>query len=113
MPTTEEVRAAAATVFDPEIPVNIVDLGLIYTIEVTDGKADILMSLTSEHCPAAVQIPSQIKDAVEALEGIEAAEVTVTFDPPWGPHLISDAGREVLGIPDPEPDAGDDGGDPA
>ena len=113
MPTPDEVRDAAATVFDPEIPVNIVDLGLIYTIEVSDAKVDILMSLTSEHCPAAVQIPSQIKDAVEAMEGIEEAEVTVTFDPPWGPHLISEAGREVLGIPDPAPDPQADSGETA
>jgi metal-sulfur cluster biosynthetic enzyme len=98
MPTSEEVFAVLAEIYDPEIPVNIVDLGLIYTVEVVDTTCNITMTLTSQSCPEARSIPETMKGKVNAMEGIDGTEIEIVWDPMWSPQLISEAGREILGI---------------
>lgn len=99
---TEQVYAQLREVFDPEIPVNIVDLGLIYDVKVDGPKCDIRMTLTSQSCPEAKTIPDVMKRRVNTIDGIEETEIEVTFDPAWTPQLISEEGRKVLGIEDEE-----------
>ncbi len=87
------------TIFDPEIPVNIYDIGLIYEIEVSDaGDAHILMTLTSPMCPVAESLPPEVEIKVGAIEGIRSADVEVTWDPPWTPELMSEAAQLELGM---------------
>ena len=101
MPTTEEVYEQLRQVYDPEIPVNIVDLGLIYGVAIDAETAKITMTLTSQSCPEARTIPEVMKRRVNTVDGIEETEIEIVWEPQWGPHLISDEGRKVLGI---EPD---------
>jgi metal-sulfur cluster biosynthetic enzyme len=85
--------------FDPEISINIYDLGLIYDIDLTAlPNAKITHTLTSAFCPAADQIVSDIKGAAETVEGIDDCEVITTFDPPFGPDKMSEEARLILGI---------------
>lgn len=104
MPTAEDVRTELKQVFDPEIPVNIVDLGLIYDIAVEGEKAAIKMTLTSQACPEARSIPDTVKRRVVAMQGIDEASVDIVWEPTWGPHLISQEGRAILGIEDDDDD---------
>lgn len=93
----EDVIEVLKTVYDPEIPVNIVDLGLIYGIEITeDGKVNILMTLTAPGCPIGDTIAFEIKDKLMQIEGITDVNVEITFEPPWTLDRISEDGREVL-----------------
>lgn len=96
----EQVREALRGVFDPEIPVNIVDLGLVYEIHVDAGKkhAHVLMTLTAPNCPVAELIPSQAKKRVKSVPGIETAEVDLVFDPPWSMENMSEAAKLQLGM---------------
>lgn len=98
MPTTEEVYDQLKQVFDPEIPVNIVDLGLIYDVKVEDPKVLITMTLTSQSCPEARTIPDVMRRRCNSLEGIEETDIEIVFEPAWTPHLISDEGRKALGM---------------
>ncbi len=98
MPTTEDVYAQLRQVYDPEIPVNIVDLGLIYSVAIEDQTARIVMTLTSQSCPEARTIPEVMKRRVNSIDGIEDTDIQIVWQPQWGPHLISDEGRKVLGI---------------
>ncbi len=98
MPTSEEITAVLSEIYDPEIPVNIVDLGLIYTVDVEDTTCKIKMTLTSQSCPEARNIPEMMKAKVNAMEGIEGTEIEIVWDPMWSPQLISEKGREILGI---------------
>ena len=100
MPTSEDVYSELKQIFDPEIPVNIVDLGLIYEVEVQDSKCKVSMTLTSQACPAAKSLPDEVKRRAEGLDGIDQTDVEVTFEPPWSPQLISPEGRAILGIED-------------
>ena len=103
MVTKEAVLEELKRVFDPEIPVNVVDLGLIYACAVDpQGNVDIRMTLTSQGCPAAQAIPEEVRARTEALEGVSKVSVSVVFDPPWHPSRISPAGRQLLGIPEGE-----------
>lgn len=86
------------SVYDPEISVNVYDLGLIYNVQVKENKADILMSLTSAFCPAADDIIADVTAAAQSAPGIETANVEVTFDPQWGPELMSEDAQLLLGI---------------
>ena len=87
------------TIFDPEIPVNIYELGLIYKIDVDENsKANILMTLTTPNCPVAESLPAEVKEKVQALEGISGCEVELTFDPPWDQDMISEAALLDLGL---------------
>lgn len=103
MVTREQVIEELRNVFDPEIPVNIVDLGLIYDCAVDPkGSVEIKMTLTAQGCPAAKAIPEEVRARAEAIEGVEKVNVSVVFDPPWHPSRISAAGRQLLGIPEGE-----------
>jgi FeS assembly SUF system protein len=93
----DEIIEVLKTVYDPEIPVNIVDLGLIYGIEIDEkGKVHILMTLTAPGCPIGDTIAFEIKDKLLQIEGVSDVEVEITFDPPWTLDRISEEGREVL-----------------
>jgi len=96
--TEKDVRNALKTVKDPELGLDLVVLGLIYDIEVTENRADVLISLTSPLCPVAGQIVDDAKQAVLGVEGIDEAEVELTFDPPWTPERISPLIRSSLGL---------------
>jgi metal-sulfur cluster biosynthetic enzyme len=89
---------ALRTVIDPELMINIVDLGLVYSINHSDRKALIEMTLTSPACPAGPQIISQAKMALEKIQGIDAAEIKLTMSPPWTPDRMTDDARDQLGI---------------
>lgn len=87
------------TIYDPEIPVNIYDLGLIYEINVgDDDKVEIVMTLTAPNCPVADQILIDVKQNVETVEGIKEAEVKLVFDPPWDQNMLSDEAKLELGM---------------
>lgn len=100
MPTLDDVYAELKQVFDPEIPVNIVDLGLVYDVAIEGSTCKVKMTLTSQACPEARTIPDMVKRRVNTLEGIEETEVEVVWDPQWTPQLISPEGRAILGIED-------------
>ena len=102
-PTTEDVYKELKQVYDPEIPVNIVDLGLVYDVKVDDGGAcNITMTLTSQACPEARTIPEVMKRRVNALPGITGTAIQIVWEPAWGPHKISPEGRALLGLDEPE-----------
>jgi metal-sulfur cluster biosynthetic enzyme len=101
MPTTEDVYKELRQVFDPEIPVNIVDLGLVYDVKVQDsGVCNITMTLTSQSCPEARTIPEVMKRRVNALPGVTGTEIQIVWEPAWSPQKISPEGRIQLGIED-------------
>jgi len=96
-----DIVAALCTCFDPEIPVNIYELGLIYEIEIAPtGAAAIRMTLTSPMCPAAGSLPGDVQRKVQAVPKITSAKVDVVWDPPWDKHLMSEAAKLQLGIDD-------------
>lgn len=98
-PLYEQVVDACRTVFDPEIPVNIFDLGLVYTIDINpENDVSILMTLTAPGCPVAGEMPGWVADAVEPLPGVKSVDVKMTFDPPWGMDMMSDEARLELGF---------------
>ena len=93
------VIAAISEIFDPEIPVNIYELGLIYDVHVGDeGKIDLVMTLTSPHCPVAEILPGQVKSRVELVEGVNEVELELTWEPPWTPDNMSEAAKLELGF---------------
>ena len=98
-PLYDGVVEACKTVFDPEIPVNIFDLGLIYTILIDDaGQVGITMTLTAPGCPVAGEMPGWVQNAVGAVPGVQDVDVTMTFDPQWGMDMMSDEARLELGF---------------
>lgn len=95
----EDVVQACRSVYDPEIPVNIYDLGLIYTIAIDDENAvNITMTLTAPGCPVAGEMPGWVADAVEPLPGVKQVDVEMTFEPQWGMEMMSDEARLELGF---------------
>jgi FeS assembly SUF system protein len=95
----EAVIAALKDIFDPEIPVNIYDLGLIYGVEIDDGGgAHVTMTLTTPHCPVAESMPGEVELRVASVPGIRDAEVNLVWDPPWGPDKMTDEARLELGM---------------
>lgn len=95
----EAVVAALKDIFDPEIPVNIYDLGLVYGVEVTnDGHAVVTMTLTTPHCPVAESMPGEVELRVASVPGIATAEVNLVWDPPWSPANMTDEARLELGM---------------
>lgn len=87
------------TVYDPEIPVNVYDLGLIYDIDVKENNtAEITMTLTAPNCPVADQVLMEVKTAVEQVEGIKEADVNLVFDPPWDQSMLTDEAKLELGM---------------
>ena len=97
--TYEAVIAALKDIFDPEIPVNIYDLGLIYAVDVTaEGHVAVTMTLTTPHCPVAESMPGEVELRVGAVPGVRDAEVNLVWDPPWDPAKMSDEARLELGM---------------
>lgn len=95
----EGVIAALRDIFDPEIPVNIYDLGLIYGVDITDdGGVTVTMTLTTPHCPVAESMPGEVELRVGAVPGVRDAEVNLVWDPPWDPAKMSDEARLELGM---------------
>ncbi len=95
----ENVVHTIKSCYDPEIPVNIYELGLIYQIRVkSDGKVHIKMTLTSPNCPAAQSLPAEVREKVEQVNGVKEAEVEIVWDPPWTPSRMSEAARLELGM---------------
>lgn len=94
----EAVIGALRTVFDPEIPIDIYELGLIYRVSFVDDRAFVEMSLTSPGCPVAGEMPGMVREAVLQVEGISAADVTLVWDPPWNPDMMSEDAKLYLGF---------------
>ncbi len=99
-PVTEDaVIAACGNVYDPEIPVNIYELGLIYAIDVApEGRVHVEMTLTAPGCPSAQELPEQLREAVMAVPGVAACDVDVVWDPPWDPSRMSEDARLALNM---------------
>lgn len=98
-PLTDKVIEALKTVYDPEIPVNIYDLGLIYDLRISaEGNVDLDMTLTAPGCPVAEHFPSWVEDAVKMVEGINDAHVELVWDPPWNPDRMSEEAKLELGF---------------
>ncbi len=97
----EEVTDALRDVYDPEIPLNIVDLGLVYDVSVSDDKnVSVLMTLTAAGCGMGPFIAQQAEWAVAEVEGVKDVNVEIVFEPPWSPERISEDGKKILGIDD-------------
>jgi FeS assembly SUF system protein len=98
-PLEEAVIAALREVFDPEIPVNIFDLGLVYVVDIAkNGDVYIGMTLTAPGCPVAGEIPIWVRDAVMPVDGVKNVEVEILWDPPWRPDYMSEAAKLDLGM---------------
>ena len=98
-PLYDAVREACRSVYDPEIPVNIFDLGLIYTIDIDDeANVSIIMSLTAPGCPVAGEMPGWVADAVEPMPGVKTVNVELVWEPQWGMDMMSDEARLELGF---------------
>jgi metal-sulfur cluster biosynthetic enzyme len=98
MPTREEVIDALRAVEDPELGMDIVDLGLLYDVEVEERKVHVTFSLTSMGCPVGPMIEEQIRETVASMEGVEEVESELTWDPPWSPEKMSDDAKFILGF---------------
>ena len=96
--TKDEVLGALKTVYDPEIPVNVVDLGLIYDVQVSDSDVYVQMTLTFPGCGMGAYIGQQAEWAIQELDGVEEVQIEMVFDPPWSPDLISEEARAQLGL---------------
>ncbi|ABS64863.1 FeS assembly SUF system protein [Parvibaculum lavamentivorans DS-1] len=96
---TDDIIAALKTVYDPEIPVDIYELGLIYKVDISDDRDVVVdMTLTAPGCPVAGTMPIMVEDAVRTVEGIADVRVNMTFDPPWDPSRMSDEARVALNM---------------
>lgn len=98
MADQETLLDALRTVKDPELNVNVVDLGLVYTVQTRDDVVDVEMTLTSPACPAGPEILRNAVEALEKIEGVTKANVKLVMSPPWSPDRMSDAARDELGI---------------
>ena len=95
----ETVVKVLKTIYDPEIPVDIYELGLIYDVFLNeDNDVKILMTLTTPNCPVAESLPQEVKDKVASIEGVKSADVEMTFDPPWSRDLMSEEAKLELGF---------------
>jgi FeS assembly SUF system protein len=96
---TDEIVAGLKTVYDPEIPADIYELGLIYRIDISDDReVTIDMTLTTPNCPAAQELPIMVENAVSSVPGVGQAKVNIVWDPPWDPSRMSDEARTVLNM---------------
>jgi FeS assembly SUF system protein len=96
---TDEIVGALKTVYDPEIPADIYELGLIYKVDIDDERVvKIDMTLTTPNCPAAADLPAQVENAVAGVAGVREAKVSIVWDPPWDPSRMSDEARTVLNM---------------
>jgi FeS assembly SUF system protein len=95
----DEAISLIETCYDPEIPVNIWELGLIYEVNVSDARAiEVVMTLTSPFCPAAQSLPEEVKNKLEGISGVTDVEVEITFDPPWSQDMMSEEAKLQLGF---------------
>jgi len=96
----EKIIAGLRKIFDPEIPVNIYDLGLIYKIDINEAAriVNVEMTLTSPNCPVADSLPGQVRSAIERIPEVTSAEVNLVWDPPWDRNMMSDDAKLILGI---------------
>ncbi len=95
----EQIVRVLKTIYDPEIPVDIYELGLIYDVMVnTDSEVKILMTLTTPNCPVAESLPQEVEEKVKSIDTVKDAEVEITFDPPWTQELMSEEARLELGL---------------
>lgn len=94
----EAVLGALKEIYDPEIPVNIYDLGLIYGVELDEGHATVTMTLTTPHCPVAESMPAEVELRVSAVPGVATCDVNLVWDPPWDPQKMSDDAKLELGM---------------
>jgi len=98
-PTEDALICAIATVYDPEIPVNIYELGLSYAIEIAeDGAVKVEMTLTAPGCPSAQELPEQVRESIMAVPGVSACDVTTVWDPPWDPSRMTEEARLALNM---------------
>ncbi len=96
---TDEIVSALKTVYDPEIPADIYELGLVYKVDIDDDRmVNIEMTLTSPNCPSAEQLPQQIENSVAAVPGVREAKVNIVWNPPWDPSRMSDEARTELNM---------------
>jgi FeS assembly SUF system protein len=96
---TDEIVGALKTVYDPEIPADIYELGLIYKVDIDDDRmVNIEMTLTTPNCPSAEELPGQVENAVTSVPGVREAKVNIVWDPPWDPSRMSDEARTVLNM---------------
>ena len=98
MDLREQVIAEIRKIYDPEIPVNIYELGLIYDVKVKENKAKIIMTLTSPNCPVAESLPKEVKDSAMQVEGIEEVDLDLVFEPPWEKSMMSEAAKLELNL---------------
>ena len=98
MDLREQVIAEIRKIYDPEIPVNIYELGLIYDVKVKDDKAKIIMTLTTPNCPVAESLPKEVKDRAMQVEGIEEVDLDLVFEPPWDKSMMSEAAKLELNL---------------
>ncbi|MEE9237758.1 MAG: metal-sulfur cluster assembly factor [Thermoplasmata archaeon] len=97
MPSEDDVMTVLRKCYDPEIPINIVDLGLVYEIELKDDKVHVKMTLTAPGCPMHTMISEDVTRKLLTLDGIEDAEVEIVWEPPWTPEKMSETARQMLG----------------
>jgi FeS assembly SUF system protein len=96
---TDDIVAALKTVYDPEIPADIYELGLIYRVDIEDDRSvKVEMTLTTPNCPSAGELPQMVEDAISSVQGVSSASVNVIWDPPWDPSRMSDEARLVLNM---------------
>ena len=96
---TDDIVGAIKTVYDPEIPADIYELGLIYRVDINDDRdVTIDMTLTTPNCPSAAELPAQVENAVSGVSGVRGAKVYIVWDPPWDPSRMSDEARAVLNM---------------
>jgi FeS assembly SUF system protein len=96
---TDDIVAALKTVYDPEIPADIYELGLIYRVDIKDGrKVDVDMTLTTPNCPSAAELPMMVENAVSSVPGISEVKVQIVWEPPWDPSRMTDEARVVLNM---------------
>ena len=96
---TDDIVAALKTVYDPEIPADIYELGLIYKVDIADDRGVALdMTLTTPNCPSAAELPHMVEDAVASVAGVREVKVNLVWDPPWDPSRMSDEARLVLNM---------------
>jgi len=98
MLSQDTIYESLKQIYDPEVGINIVDMGLVYGLEIEDHKVGVTMTLTSPGCPAGPQILGQIDSALKALEGVEDVDIQVVWSPPWTPDMLSEEARDQLGI---------------
>lgn len=98
MVTEEEVQEALKECYDPEVPVNVVDLGLVYDIRVSDGKVHVKMTLTAPGCPMHGEISEDVKKRIEQIEGVEEATVEIVWEPLWTPERMTPEAKKKLGM---------------